>query len=781
MGILNVSVLRPAMEAAGSAAASARLHVFDAGSEIMVPLYRDEQLTHLTANPVTASQSGTFPFCYVENGVYCLEVRDTHGRLITRVDDVAVISPFVAEAPHQFASVTELVADLALSYTPGEGRFPVVAGNHVHVTRGQFTYRVLAGTATNHDLQTAGGVRLKALSLVGNDTGAFSPEQFGAVAASKLYEDVVNRRWCLDAALTKPAPDSTAALQACFDAADVIVGGGGHYMVTEVEVSSDTAVHDLYLYERGNSADVQYSPLYIGRDNTFGRTSSPVANIANTRRNILIENVHIHGGRALQTNLSTADGGRYGFRIRGYVDNLTLRDCSANYCATDGIEIHRGVGTNVLATGETDAQIRASNIRVTNCRFDWNRRHGGSGNSMQNVRFEDCSFEYNGLNVDGTWTPRSAGSEATDGKNGILSAGDTYGNGWDMEAGASGSTGGRVVNITFKGCRMRKNVRDSALFFDPVDQAQPDFQSRESIFFIDCLLDAGQNNTNGNYALTFTSNITRKDKLPVYRNVQVINCDILGAVTARSVSGFILRGGRMIAAVPANGYGVFDYATGVRISPSESNITYVGSVTTADVFLERELVGQAPFAGCSIAAGATLLQTLNVPGVTSDDFVEVVNTSITGASFTHVYVLTARGAGKTTSLQNQIYAVLKNEHGVAKTLGPGCWYWRVTKAPAITEFVSNPAFATGLVAGGNKVIALSGLVVGGKYKLSYATGNHTTGTVTPTLAGTVGTAATATGFYNETLTCGTGTMELRFDAGTGFNGAVSDVSLVRVS
>ena len=73
----------------------------------------------------------------------------------------------------EFASVPALVADTMLRY---DGAGAVIPGDRVRTVEERFVYRV-AAAASDCDIETAGGVRLRAVALDGR---SWTPAQFDA-------------------------------------------------------------------------------------------------------------------------------------------------------------------------------------------------------------------------------------------------------------------------------------------------------------------------------------------------------------------------------------------------------------------------------------------------------------------------------------------------------------------------------------------------------------------------------------------------------------------------
>lgn len=77
----------------------------------------------------------------------------------------------------KFPTVAALIADEVMSYTTGAGLIEVGAGDIIEA--GGYRYEVAASGAADEHLSTAGGVKLY---VIPNESGAYLPEQFGAVA-----------------------------------------------------------------------------------------------------------------------------------------------------------------------------------------------------------------------------------------------------------------------------------------------------------------------------------------------------------------------------------------------------------------------------------------------------------------------------------------------------------------------------------------------------------------------------------------------------------------------
>lgn len=160
-----------------------------------------------------------------------------------------------------------------------------------------------------------------------------------------------------------------------------------------------------------------------------------------TLSNVYLENIKINGKRELHTKIrdisSSEDGGRHGFRFFRKINGVMLVNCEANNCATDGIELFC-------------RQDYIKNFVAVDCKFNGNRRHGGSGDSLDGVKFIRSEFNNNGLDL-----PQATGTrDNTLGIWGDRPNGKIYTVGFDIEeyAGFASSK-----NVVFDDCNLVGN------------------------------------------------------------------------------------------------------------------------------------------------------------------------------------------------------------------------------------------------------------------------------------------------------------------------------------
>jgi len=318
--------------------------------------------------------------------------------------------------------------------------------------------------------------------------------------------------------------NDTAAIQAVIDMArpnGIITGGGRRYAVSKLHLKSNISFCDFYLrtvpYD-GTTGEF-YSPVTIGAYNDI-----------ELRENIQIHNVHIDGARTYQTGIgATEDGGRHGFRIIGPVEDLWITNSSATYCASDGLCLYRGIGMGSIQTYHDGIKHR---VHVVNSRFDYNRRHGASGDTMRNVTFVDCTFNNNGTEINGGVTEGDRGCESNEGK---------FGNGFDLEEYNETDWFGEIA---FVGCQFVDNARAGILVYSGsgVKANAMNFVPRGPIRLVGCVANRGVHNWPTAYE--FTPSASANDLGIYFRDVQLIGCiSDAGLVRVRATDRAKIIGG----------------------------------------------------------------------------------------------------------------------------------------------------------------------------------------------------------------------------------------------
>lgn len=319
----------------------------------------------------------------------------------------------------------------------------------------------------------------------------------------------------------------------------ILDGEGKSYHVTSLWLKSNITIQNMKLISIPTKiSDV--SVINIGNDletNVYNKSKEANYNLETSRYspgliNITIENITIDGQRENQEDLEIRDGGKHGINIKGFASNIIIRNVIINNCATDGIAIYRGLHTDLVKPRELFA---AKNIIIDNAVVSNNRRHGGSGDSIDGLLIKNSTFNNNGQTY-GENTQK-------EGLKGAIYNGKLYGNGWDMEGYGLGSG---IKNIEIRDSQFVNNMGGGIVFYDVADSNQEGFVQRSNILIENCTLDAGYKNPSGFFALVFSSTIeTKTNTRKLFSNIKIKNSLLVGKLLLRSVDGLTLENTRI--------------------------------------------------------------------------------------------------------------------------------------------------------------------------------------------------------------------------------------------
>lgn len=230
---------------------NATLSIYTSGSETLVPLFADPGLTFSQANPVRSDASGTFQLCYLTDGVYRFTLMSAQGETLQDLDNIRVTASTQQGFLQGFESGQDVLADQQMSYTQAAGKQSVVSGDTLFAVEGAVSYRVADPSATDHHLETRGGVKLY-------------------VTTGDLGHGVFTR----DIALTGEQ-DDTEALQRFLDGHGKLqtsCAGEAHISAT---IDAPSSAHwvdlqSLTITQRDN-ADLSKLISHRGFGNTFGK------------------------------------------------------------------------------------------------------------------------------------------------------------------------------------------------------------------------------------------------------------------------------------------------------------------------------------------------------------------------------------------------------------------------------------------------------------------------------------------------------------------------------
>lgn len=350
----------------------------------------------------------------------------------------------------------------------------------------------------------------------------YLPEFFGAVAGEA---------------------DSTSKLQATIDALPafgVLNGGGKEYNVRTLLLKSNIEIQDIKLKTIAGATDFVSPITIIGETTAVWINGVLTTNYPQgSKTNIKLRRVGINGNRQNQTQINSPieDGGRHGIRILGRATNITIDECSVEFCAGDGITLFSN--NSRPSTEDVDA-LCFSNIIIDNTRMASNRRHGLAIDSAFNVKLNSVDSKRNGFDLNTT-------SPLNDGNRGARFAGNLYGRPFDFEGYGIGS---RIVNIEIVGGDFTGNVA-GALFYDTVDVTNPLFQPRKNITITGASFDESANGADAAFTVFST---TATAAIQCFDNINISNCSVDGYFNIEGAKNINVVSGSAKAKFSGNRY-----------------------------------------------------------------------------------------------------------------------------------------------------------------------------------------------------------------------------------
>ena len=178
MPLLDPANFKSATETMGHSMANARCYIYTAKSDNLCPIYKDSALTQPMANPIVADAEGVFDLCHLMDGHYRITIYSKRNLLLYENADIFVQAPMISQCAAEFQTVAQLLGDNVMSYQATSKKHTVMANRFVTVLSGSYSYQIATADATNHDLITAGGIKLYAIP---GTQGFITFEQLGAV------------------------------------------------------------------------------------------------------------------------------------------------------------------------------------------------------------------------------------------------------------------------------------------------------------------------------------------------------------------------------------------------------------------------------------------------------------------------------------------------------------------------------------------------------------------------------------------------------------------------
>lgn len=174
MARLTATNVQRATDANGDSISGAKRYIYAAGTTSASSVYSDEALTTAQSNPLTSDAGGVFAQSYLADGAYKVVVKDAAGVTVYTEDNLSIGDVNIAGYAVGFSTVSAMLSDDTMSYTAGSGKTVVESGEFV--TAGGYRYKIAASGASDHQLTTAGSVKLYVEPMNGNTyaVGAFA-------------------------------------------------------------------------------------------------------------------------------------------------------------------------------------------------------------------------------------------------------------------------------------------------------------------------------------------------------------------------------------------------------------------------------------------------------------------------------------------------------------------------------------------------------------------------------------------------------------------------------
>lgn len=345
--------------------------------------------------------------------------------------------------------------------------------------------------------------------------------------------------------------DQTALVQQQINALPpdgVLDCNGATYQVTALQLKSNMTLRNCNFQTIPGAIDFAAPVTIDGR-------SQPLSNIT-------IANVTVTGNRHGQTNIGYGgqeDGGRHCFRLLGRLTQIVIDGSSGSYCGSDGIAlVSYGVGTSDSPSG-----LPFQQITVRNSTFAFNRRHGASGDGLNNVTFDNVMFLQNGTTLPG----------GAEGDHCASYEGNCYGTGFWYEDYVTATSGEGLNNVLFSRCIFRNNFQRSIYFETHDKPSAPGYQPRTNVQILNSYLDAGAQPLAEDYAIQFQVDDSLAGQGAIYQNLALQNNDIEGSVGFREADNVTVAESTINTSIPYLGYSAYSTDILLRdVLPSQKTL-----------------------------------------------------------------------------------------------------------------------------------------------------------------------------------------------------------------
>lgn len=177
MTYVDTTILKNTIEQAAEAHPECAMHLTDADTGTLRPIFSDTTFNTMISNPLLADENGIFQAFFVPSGRYQVEVVNQAGDTIFLREDLFIRAAEAADITFAPGDVGALLSNSLFSYEGTAGDELINPDEIIHIHESGASFRVRPADATDYHLLTVSGVKLDVLpGAQGYNIKAFNPQ-----------------------------------------------------------------------------------------------------------------------------------------------------------------------------------------------------------------------------------------------------------------------------------------------------------------------------------------------------------------------------------------------------------------------------------------------------------------------------------------------------------------------------------------------------------------------------------------------------------------------------